>query len=670
MTVTTSEALTKEAEDWPPPADPTALLSPLAPSIPPIAPIAEIPAIPAIPSAPSAPSEISKPSDWSPRPRNTGRPVADELARLLFEGADHDRTHGIWRRLISGRAFSYRPGLSPTERAALSYDRLRLLNSALDDPERFTADPHRLAALHEWIGPVDGGLTTLASIHYNLFLGSLVDHDNEGRDLSAFTSLHRTGTFLCTELEHGNDVAAMETVAVLDRTTGGFHLHTPTPGAQKFMPNTTLTGGPKSAVVAARLIVDGEDQGVFLFLTPLSDHTGHLPGVKVRGLPDRTGTPVDHALTSFDHLWLPREALLQADHGRLAHDGTLTSTLGNKRKRLLRSINRVTMGKLCMSAGTLGMARAALAIAVRYAHSRFIAGPRAGERIPVAAHRSHHSRLLDALATAYAMTFLHRAVVDRFATHTEENREEVERLAAIAKGWITWQARTITTECRERCGAQGLFPANGISDLSANIEGGITAEGDNLVIWVKAASEMVFGHRSAQPDALPPGDLTNLPFLRGLLAQAEAIWQSRARTALREGPSGDPLARWNATSEAALEMVSAHARLQAADAFATAAEQATDPETRRLLHSLCHLFLLRQIREHTGDLLAEGHLTPDQIRALPKTLDTVVADLAPHMMTLVNGFDFPAEMLSAIPIADGGSIVRMTAGQKFEPHHP
>src|SRR5262249_40743190 len=149
----------------------------------------------------------------------------------------------------------------------------------------------------------------------------------------------------------------------------------------------------------------------------------------------------------FDHKWLPREALLQSDHGRLDRDGTLTSNLGNKRKRLLRSINRVTMGKLCMSAGTLGMARAALTIAVRYSHSRLIAGPRAGERIPVAAHRSHHGRLLDALATAYAMTFLHRTVVDRFAAHTEENREEVERLAAIAKGWITWQARDITVEC-------------------------------------------------------------------------------------------------------------------------------------------------------------------------------------------------------------------------------
>jgi acyl-CoA oxidase len=586
--------------------------------------------------------------------------AAGELAHLLFDRQDRDRIHETWRNLVGGRNFTYRSGLSPDERAALSYDRLRLVNEAVDNAAELANDPHRLASLHEWTGPVDGGLCTVASIHYNLFLGSLLDHDTDSRDLSAFISMERTGTFLCTELAHGNDVASMETTAVLDRTTGGFVLDTPTPGAQKFMPNTSAIGGPKSAVVAARLLIDGRDQGVFLFLTPLSDENGHLPGVKVRPLPQRTGTPVDHCLTAFDHVWLPREALLEASHGRLDSKGELSSNLGNRRKRLLRSIGRITMGKLCMSAGTLGMSRTALTIAVRYAHNRFVAGSKAGERVALIAHRSHHGRLLHKLATAYAMTFLHRTTVARWAGHTDEDRAEVERLVAIAKGWITWQARGITIECRERCGAQGLFPANGLSDLPLNIEGGITAEGDNLVIWVKAASEMVLGREVERKGSvgLPAGErsLMDLHFLRDLLAEVEALWQGRARTALREGPAGDPLSRWNETSPAALEMVSVHARLQAADAFISAAALAVDPAARCLLESLCRLFLLGQINEHTGDLLADGHMTADQVRALPRTVNAVVAELAPHMMTLVDAFDIPAEMLATIPIANGAYI--------------
>lgn len=611
-------------------------------------------------------------------PQTAGRPLppmgsetaapataAAELAHLLFDREDRDRVHGTWRALIAGEEFRYRPGLSEEQRIARSYARLRLLNGALDSPEALAGDPRRLASLHEWTGVVDAALGTVAGIHYNLFLGSLLDHDPERRrNLSEFTSMQRTGTFLCTELDHGNDVAGLETTAALDRASGGFVLHTPTPGAQKFMPNTSMIGGPKSAVVAARLLIDGEDQGVCLFLTPLSDEHGPLPGVRIRMLPERTGVPLDHCLTSFDQVRLPREALMEADHGHLDHDGLVTGSLGSRRRRFLRSIGRVTVGKLCLSAKGVGVSRAALAIAVRYAHHRHISGPRAGERVPLAAHRSHHGRLLYALSKAYAMTFLHRTVVARWSQHTPEDRAEAERLTAIAKGWITWQARDITLECRERCGAQGLFPANGLADFPLNLESSITAEGDNLVVWVKAASEMVFGHQTTRPGShhhsgTAEQALNDLGFLRALLADVEGIWQLRARAAVRRAPAKSPLNRWNAASSAGLEMVSTHASLNAADAFIAAAARATDPTAAHLLHGLCRLFLLRQLCAHTGDLLAEGALNNHHVRAWSNAMEEAIADLAPHMMTLVDAFDLPGEFLSAIPIASGGYLDRV-----------
>ncbi|MES4888810.1 acyl-CoA dehydrogenase [Streptomyces sp. NPDC096012] len=594
-------------------------------------------------------------------PAGTAAAPAAELARLLFGRDDErERVHHRWRRLIADDTFRHRPGRSPAEQAAQSYRWLRLVNDTAGDPERLATDPGLLAGLHEWAAIVDGGggLCTVASIHYNLFLGSLLDHDTSGRDLSEFTSLRRTGTFLCTELDHGNDSAALETTAELDRETGGFVLHTPHAGAEKFMPNTSTTGGPKTAVVAARLIVDGQDQGVFLFLTPLSDERGLLPGIRVRRLPLRPGAPVDHCLTAFDRVRLPREALLEAEHGRYGEDGTLVSNVGNRRKRFLRSIGRVTMGKLCMSGAAVGAARAALAIAVRYGEHREVAGPKAGERIPVNSHRSHHGRLLTSLASVYAMTFLHRAALADWAAHTEDDRADIERTVAVAKGWITWQARSITIEARERCGAQGLFAVNGLIGLPQYTEGTITAEGDNLVIWAKAAAEMLFGHdtasgemRQAGPDAL-----TDPRYLHGLLARSEAIWQARARVALRRGPAKNPVARWNKASSAALEMVAAHAVLRAADAFIAAAEQAADPEAHRLMARLCTLFLLDQLAGRTGDLLAEGHLNAEQVRELPFVIDEMMDELAPHLTTLVDAFDLPEEYLAGVPIANSAAV--------------
>ncbi|MFC8920265.1 acyl-CoA dehydrogenase [Streptomyces sp. NPDC057116] len=597
-------------------------------------------------------------------PAGSADTTTGDLTYLLFDRGERDRVHSTWRGLISTEDFRHRPGLTPEQRTALSYNRLRQVNSVVGQAADLARDPHLLASLHEWTGVVDGALGTLAGIHYNLFLGSLLDHDGaDGRDLSEYSSMRRTGTFLCTELDHGNDASSLRTTATLDRETGEFVLHTPTPGAQKFMPNTSLTGGPKSALVAARLLVDGEDQGIFLFLTPLSGATGILPGIRVRCLPARTGSPVDHCLTSFDQVRLPREALLEAEHGRLDQQGVLSSSLGSRRKRFLHSIGRVTAGKLCMSAAGIGVTRAALAISVRHAHHRHISGPKAGERIPLIAHRSHYSRLLQGLATAYAMTFLHRSVVSRWARHDDTDRDATERLVAITKGWITWQARAITIECRERCGAQGLFSVNALADFPLNLEGAITAEGDNLVIWLKAAGEMLFQHRTERhaesgqdPSAQDTRSLSDLGFLRGLLAEAEALWQTRARAELRQGPAGNSLGRWNAASSSALKMVSVHAPLQAADAFVDAIEQAVDPTARTLLEQLCRLFLLHQLTEHTGDLLADGHMTADHVRALPAALDAVTAELAPHMMTLVDAFDLPAEYLASVPVANSSCV--------------
>lgn len=169
--------------------------------------------------------------------------VADRLTAVLL-GTDARREHGFWQRIIATEPFrrpaAPLPGPTPDERLALAHARLRTLNNALDSGARLAADPRALAALHEWLAPVDPSLATVAGIHYNLFLGSLLDHDADRlRDLSDFLAMRRIGTFLCTEVAHGNDAAAVETTATYDPARDGFVLHTPHLGAQKFMPNTS-----------------------------------------------------------------------------------------------------------------------------------------------------------------------------------------------------------------------------------------------------------------------------------------------------------------------------------------------------------------------------------------------------------------------------------------------
>lgn len=578
-------------------------------------------------------------------PADPDTDLRDRLTAALYgTGPEFDRVHAPWRALMSTPAFGPRPGLSAPERTALSYERLRLVNSSIASARSLAASPERLAALHEWTSQVDGGLTTVAGIHYNLFLGSLLDHEHDGLD--AFEDMHRVGAFLCTELAHGNDAAALRTTATRDPGTGGFVLSTPEAGARKFMPNTGAPGGPKAAVVAARLVSDGEDHGVFLFLVPLTDDSGPLPGVTVEALDDKSGSPVDHSLTSFDGVVLPADALLSGDHGRF-EDGVFTSATRNRRRRFLSAIDRVTVGKLCMNASAVGAAKFSLAVAVAHGRSREITAPHGGTRIPVSAMRSHHGPLVSGIATVYAMTRLHRATC---RAHID-GAEHAARLAAVAKGWLTWRAREVTTECRERSGARGLFPANRLADVRADIEGLITAEGDNVAVWVKAGAEMLLDHPLTPPPVAPAGRALSDPeFLVDLLTAAEHIHLSRARLRLRRAPAGNPLRRWNHAAPHALRAVDAHAQRVAAEELLASDEEG--PSSPVLL-DLFRLFALERLSAHTGELLAAGYLSAHHVRELPDAVDDLVESLAPRAEDLVAAFHTPGPVLAAVPIADG-----------------
>ncbi|WP_237538033.1 MULTISPECIES: acyl-CoA dehydrogenase [unclassified Streptomyces] len=513
----------------------------------------------------------------------------------------------------------------------------------------------QLVALHEWLGVVDGSLTTLATIHYNLFLGSLLRLDPRRTiDLLPFTRLRQYGTALITELGYGNNAAELETTATYRTETDTFVLHTPSLDAQKFMPNTGPAGGPKSGLVAARLIVRGQDCGVFLFLVPLRDGQGPLPGIRVRPLSEIPGSAVDHAITSFDQVGLPRTALLAGDHADLTTEGAFHSTFGSRRRRFLRSIQRVTTGKLCLSAAALAGARACLTISVRYAHRRHTFAPARRTGVPVFDYRCHQTRLLGVTARAYAATFLLRETTRRCADPDSTETAEAEVLVAAAKGWITWQSRDIVVESRERCGAQGLLSANRIVDLLTPIESTITAEGDNLVIWTKAGADMLIGrgYSPPPPPAARTGPLTDCTLLLDLLVRHELYCHQYARSRL-SCPGAGPMERWNHAVNPALDLVDAYATRRAAQAFLAAADRVGDEATRRPLKRLFQLFALQRLAPHAGLLLADGHLTAEAVRDLAPAVDRVSAALAPDALALVEAFAIPDAILQA-PIATDG----------------
>ncbi|MFW3470097.1 acyl-CoA dehydrogenase [Streptomyces microflavus] len=576
--------------------------------------------------------------------------VSEVLRQAVFD--EWGQWHEPWRQLLSGEKFRRLSHSSADEHLRWVYERLRLVGEALGDPLELVGDPVRLACLHEWLAFVDPTLAAVATIHYNLFLGALLGPDGSWtREVGDFTSVEQVGTFLLTEVAHGNDVAAMETTAVYDRDTDSFVLQTPSVGAQKFMPNTSPVGGAKTGLVGARLIVGGIDRGVFLFLVPLTDAAGVLPGIGTSRLPARLGSPLDHSLTWFDGVRVGREAMLSGPHGRIDDHGVFSSDVPERRNRMMRSIARVPVGRVCVSAGTVGAARAGLVMAVRYGRNRHIAGLTESARLPVFALRSHHGPLIEAIATVYAMNMFYREAARRLGDRGGPGAAEAEMFVSAAKAWITWRGREVGAQVRERCGAQALLVNNGIVDQLMAVEGAITAEGDNQAIMAQVAAGLLMRHR---PEVFVPTSrgrtLGDADWLHELLGAAERIWLDRAREARSAAPA-QALARRNAAMGPALHAAQLYAHRQAAQALHNAVVELPEGEGRELLGRVHLLFALRGLEAHGGDLLRHGLLTGEQVDQLPVVMERLVAELAPQADVLVRAFAVPEEFFAGMPVA-------------------
>ncbi|GAW08850.1 acyl- dehydrogenase NM domain-like protein [Lentinula edodes] len=214
------------------------------------------------------------------------------------------------------------------------------------------------------ISSIDAATTTILTIHYNLALGTLGPILATRPDLAPLIQkllkFEIIGQFMLTEVEHGLDARQIETTATL-LPDGSLELNTPHPGAAKYMPPvTTISGIPTIGVVFSRLIVDGKFHGIRPVVVSLTDGKGMCKGVSSRMVPPRSGSkPLDHSMTSFDHVRLPPGSVI----------GSLEEST-DVRGDFLKSIWRISTGGLALSLGTVSFLSVGVYIAGKYSLRR------------------------------------------------------------------------------------------------------------------------------------------------------------------------------------------------------------------------------------------------------------------------------------------------------------
>ena len=537
------------------------------------------------------------------------------------------------------------------------------------------------------LGHADLSLLVKAGVQWGLFGGAIQALGTERhheRYLRAAIDLELPGCFAMTETGHGSNVARLGTTATYDPAAGQFEVHTPEPAARKdYIGNAARDG--RMAVVFAQLITGGRRHGVHALLVPIRDDQGRpWPGVEISDCGHKAGlNGVDNGRLSFDHVRVPREALLNR-YGDVAPDGTYSSSIDNANRRFFTMLGTLVGGRVAVAGAAGAATQTALAIAVRYGLTRRqFSATGSGEELPLLDYLAHQRRLLPALATSYALQFAQQELVGRLAAvHASDGdtpaRRELERAAAGIKVATTWHATSTIQTCREACGGAGYLAENLLPQLKADSDVFTTFEGDNTVLLQLVAKSLLTAYRDdvrgldargmarlavttaadavaewtgarALVQRLRPGDLHDRAWQRALFAdRAEHVLAGLARRLRRAGP--DEVAAFvtfNAAQDHVLRAARVHVDHQVLEAFSAAIERCTDPDARRLLDDVCDLYALANIEADRAWFLEHGRLSRAQGKALTAAVNALCGRVRADAATLVDGFGIPEHWLAA-----------------------
>ncbi|WP_159610268.1 acyl-CoA dehydrogenase [Glutamicibacter sp. JC586] len=582
-------------------------------------------------------------------------------------------------------------------------------------PKKFGGyDDHggSIASFEELVA-ADPSLQIKAGVQWGLFAGAILHlgtEEHHEKWLPEALNLQTPGAFAMTEIGHGSDVAAVATTATYDEETDEFIIHTPFKAAWKeFLGNAALHG--KAATVFAQLITKGVNHGVHCFYVPIRDEQGNFYegiGGEDDGLKGGLNG-IDNGRLHFTNVRVPRTNLLNR-YGNVDENGEYSSPIASSGRRFFTMLGTLVQGRVSLDGAATSASKIGLQIAVTYGNQRRQFNSTSDiEETTLLDYQRHQRRLITRIARTYASSFAHDGLLDKFdavfsgRADSDDDRQDLETLAAALKPLSTWDALDTLQETREACGGSGFIAKNRFTQLYQDLDVYVTFEGDNNVLLqlvgkrllTDYASEFrkldngamaLFAAKQVGNTALNRSGLRGVgqafadisderksanffkdvenqrALLTGRIKAKVAEVANALRSAGKDKAKG--AAAFNENQDLLISAARDHGQLLRWEAFTAALEKIDDPTTHEVLTWLRDVFTLSLIEEDLGWYLGNGFLSMQRARTLPGYINRLLARLRPHAQDLVDAFGYTQDHLRA-DISSGGESERQDEAMAY-----
>lgn len=517
------------------------------------------------------------------------------------------------------------------------------------------------------------------ALHYVMFMPTLMGQgtlEQQALWLGRAWNNEIIGTYAQTELGHGTFIRGLETTATYDPKTQEFVIHSPTLTSYKWWPGG-LGHTANHAVVVAQLYSKGTCYGIHPFIVQIRDEETHqpLPGIKVGEIGTKLGmNTVNNGYLGFENFRIPRENMLMKN-SQVLPDGTYVKAPSSKLAYGTMMFVRVVLVK--DASNHLGKA---VTIATRYSAVRRQSERKPGEPEPqILDYRTQQFKLLPNIAAVYCFRFaanwlwnMYNNVTSELEGGDLERLPELHAISCCMKAVATSEAATGIDTVRMACGGHGYMTSSNLPLLFGLATAACTYEGENTVLYLQTARYLVKQYQGARAGqkmtptvaylSQPRAERTWTNEINSIVLGFKEVAAGKIKSAtenterrVKGGWAWEDA--WNMTSIELSQAAEAHCRaFLVANFHETVEGLSASPAVKSILRQLAQLYAVHWLLQRTGDFLQFSNLKADKVPELQNLLETLLADLRPNAVGIVDGFDYCDEVLNSTLGAYDGRV--------------